>query len=111
MPPFLVPPRMRGGSTLIRRGKDAKQRVVSIGFRTQKALWRYVFDVSVSADDLHVQLLGLDDEDISNALQFPATKREILNKLQLRVAVFSDRIELNAVFPIEVIECQKRNHI
>jgi site-specific recombinase XerD len=32
----------RTGSILVRRGKGAKQRVVRIGFTTQKALWKYV---------------------------------------------------------------------
>jgi hypothetical protein len=56
-----------------------------------------------------LKILGLEDEDISNALQFPATRREILHKLQLKVIVFPDRIELNTVFPLQVIECQKCN--
>jgi len=31
-----------------------------------------------------LKILGLEDEDIYDALQFPATRREILHKLQLR---------------------------
>jgi hypothetical protein len=56
-----------------------------------------------------LKILGLDDEDVSKAMQFPATRREILHKLQLKVIVFPDRIELNTVFPLQVIECQKCN--
>lgn len=56
-----------------------------------------------------LKILGLDDEDISKAMHFPATRLEILKKLQLKVVVLPGRIELNAVFPIEAIECQKSN--
>ena len=56
-----------------------------------------------------LKILGLEDEDISKAMQFPATRREILHKLQLKVVVFPDRIELNTVFPLQVIERQKCN--
>ena len=55
-----------------------------------------------------LKILGLDNEDISKAMQFPSTRRELLDKLQVRVVVFSEkRIEINAVFPIDPIICQK----
>jgi len=34
-------------------------------------------------------------------------KRELLDKLQVRVVVFRDRIEIKAIFPIEPIYSQK----
>jgi len=37
-------------------------------------------------------------KDINKVIKFPATGREILDQLQLRVVVFEDRIELKAAF-------------
>ncbi len=53
------------------------------------------------------KILGLDNIDITEAFQFPSTRRELLDKLQVRVVVFPGRIEVNAVFPIDPIVCQK----
>jgi hypothetical protein len=33
-------------------------------------------------------------------MQFPTTQRELFDKLQLRLIVFKDKIEVKAVFPI-----------
>jgi hypothetical protein len=54
-----------------------------------------------------LNILGIDSKEMSDALQFPATKRELLDKLQVRLVVFHDRIEINAVFPINPIIRQK----
>jgi hypothetical protein len=54
-----------------------------------------------------LRILGLDDEDIAETLHFPAMRRKLLDKLQVKVVVFCDRIELNAIFPLEPILCQK----
>ncbi len=53
------------------------------------------------------KILGLDNIDITETFQFPSTRRELLDKLQVRVVVFPGRIEVNAVFPIDPIVCQK----
>ena len=45
-------------------------------------------------------------KDITGIIHFPATRRELLDMLQVRLAVFMDRVEVKAVFPIEPIECQ-----
>jgi hypothetical protein len=37
--------------------------------------------------------------EISSALQFPATRRECLDKLQLKVVISADRIKESAAFP------------
>jgi len=52
-------------------------------------------------------MLRLDNVDMTEVFQFPSTKREFLDKLQVRVVVFSDRAEINAVFPIAPIVYQK----
>ena len=49
-------------------------------------------------------ILGIDDSDLSKVTLLPATKREMLDKLQVRLMVFEDRIEVNAVFP----KCRRR---
>jgi len=54
-----------------------------------------------------LKILGLDSVDMTKAFQFPSTRRELLDKLQVRVVVFPDRVEVNAVFPIDPIICQK----
>jgi hypothetical protein len=50
-----------------------------------------------------LKMLGLDNVDMTKVFQFPSTKRELLDKLQVRVVIFSDRAEVNAVFPIAPI--------
>jgi len=54
-----------------------------------------------------LKIADFEDEDISKAVHFPATRRELLDKLQVRVIVFRDRIKVKAVFPIEPIYYQK----
>jgi len=54
-----------------------------------------------------LKIVGFEGKDISKVVQFPATRRELLDKLQVRVIVFRDRIEVKAVFPIEPIYCHK----
>jgi hypothetical protein len=47
-----------------------------------------------------LKMLNLDKVDMTEVFQFPTTKRELLDKLQVRVLIFSDRAEIKAVFPI-----------
>lgn len=54
-----------------------------------------------------LNIIGFNDKDISNILHFPATKREILDMLQVKVIVFMDRIEIKALFTIEPIGYQE----
>jgi site-specific DNA recombinase len=51
-------------------------------------------------------IVGLDDQELSRALHFPATRRELLDLLQVRVVVFEDRIEVKAIFPFKPIDYQ-----
>jgi len=60
-------------------------------------------------DELHriaLQVAGFEEQDISKVMGFPATRRQLLDKLQVRVVVYYDRIEVKAIFPIELINCQ-----
>ncbi len=52
-------------------------------------------------------IIGLDDKELTDVLGFPATKREIMEKLQMKVVVFPDRIDVKAIFPIASICYQK----
>ncbi len=52
-------------------------------------------------------MLNLDKVDMTEVFQFPTTKRELLDKLQVRVLIFSDRAEIKAVFPSAPIVYQK----
>jgi len=46
-----------------------------------------------------LNLLGIGDKDLSELMQFPATQRELYDKLRLQLVVFEDKIEIKAVFP------------
>ena len=48
-------------------------------------------------------LLELDDKGVSTAFQFPGTRRELLDRLRVKVIVFTDRVEVKALFPIAPI--------
>ena len=54
-----------------------------------------------------LRILGLDNVDMTKISQFPATKRELLDKLQVKVVVFCDRIEVKAVFSADPVYYQK----
>ncbi len=54
-----------------------------------------------------LQIVGFEDRDASRVMGFPATRRELLDKLQTQVVVFHDRIEVKAIFSVEPIDCQK----
>jgi len=53
------------------------------------------------------KIIGFEDKDISAVMQFPATRRELLDKLRVQAIIFHDRIEVKAIFPIEPIYRQK----
>jgi len=53
-----------------------------------------------------LQIVGFEDEAITAIIHFPATRRELLDMLQVRLVVFMDTVEVKAVFPIQPIDYQ-----
>jgi hypothetical protein len=53
-----------------------------------------------------IELIGLDNPALSKAEGFPTSKRQMLDKLQVRLSVFEDRVEVKSLFPIEPIGIQ-----
>ena len=53
-----------------------------------------------------LNVISLVDKQPSHKLAFPGSKRELFNKLQIKPVIFSDRIEINALFPIAPIGVQ-----
>lgn len=53
-----------------------------------------------------LRVVGLEDRKLSDTLGFPASKRELLDKLQVKLVIFNDRIEVNGLFPIQPIDIQ-----
>jgi site-specific DNA recombinase len=53
-----------------------------------------------------LKVVGFEDKKLSETFGFPASKRELLDKLQVKLVVFSDRIEVNGLFPIQPINIQ-----
>ncbi len=51
-------------------------------------------------------LIGFGNKTLSDTMGFPTSKRDLFNKLQMRLVVFNDRIEINGLFPIEPINIQ-----
>ena len=47
-----------------------------------------------------LKLLDIGNGELSDTMQFPTTQRELYDKLQLRLVVFKDKIEVKAVFPM-----------
>ena len=52
-------------------------------------------------------MLSIGDTGLSEVMQFPATQHELFDKLQLRLVVFKDKIEVKAVFPMPDIPNQE----
>jgi len=55
-----------------------------------------------------LKIIGFEDRALSEIMNFPASKREMLDKLQVKLAVFNDKIEVNCLFPVEPINIQLR---
>lgn len=53
-----------------------------------------------------LKVVGFEDRKLSDTLGFPASRRELLDKLQVKLVVFNDRIEVNGLFPIQPIDIQ-----
>ena len=54
-----------------------------------------------------LKFLNLGYSELSEETQFPTTKRELFDKLQLRLVVFNDKIEVKALFPMPDITHQE----
>jgi hypothetical protein len=54
-----------------------------------------------------LKLLDIGNGELSDTMQFPTTQRELFDKLQLRLVVFKDKIEVKAVFPMPDIKNQE----
>ena len=65
-----------------------------------------MFRLADKPHEVALRVVGFEDNALGNTLGFPASKREMLNKLQMRLVVFNDRIEVNGLFPIESINIQ-----
>ena len=61
---------------------------------------RIMFKVTDEPHHKFRKLLELGDKDLSENMQFPTTQRELFDKLQLRLIVFKDKIEVKAIFPM-----------
>jgi hypothetical protein len=53
-----------------------------------------------------LNLVLLENKELTNLIGFPASKRELFDILQLKVTVFDDRIDVNSIFPIDPIRRQ-----
>ena len=53
-----------------------------------------------------LNFIGFDDDILSKAAGFPTSKRQLLDKLQVRLIVFDDRVEVKSVFPVEPVNAQ-----
>jgi site-specific DNA recombinase len=54
-----------------------------------------------------LKIAKLHDASLTKTMGVPATEREWLDELQVRLTAFEDRMEVNAVFPIAPIDYQK----
>ena len=50
--------------------------------------------------EMVLSVVGLEDLELTSLLGFPATRREILDRLQVHLYVFKDRVEIKSVFEI-----------
>ena len=44
-------------------------------------------------------MAGFEDGELSQTSGFPTSRRQLFDKLQVKLAVFNDRIEVNSLFP------------
>ena len=50
-----------------------------------------------------LKVVGFTNKALSDIMGFPTTKRDMFNKLQMRLVVFNDRIEVNGKQPIDLL--------
>jgi len=53
-----------------------------------------------------LKLVGFEDVDLSKSAGFPTSRRQLPDKLQTRLSVFDDRVEVKALFPVEAVGVQ-----
>jgi site-specific DNA recombinase len=53
-----------------------------------------------------LKMVGFEDGDLSKSAGFPTSRRQLLDKLQVKLAVFNDRIEVKALFPVKPVNVQ-----
>ncbi len=56
-----------------------------------------------------LSLVGIENSDVSDAVQFLAKKRELLDMLQVRLTAYEDRVDVKAIFTVEPINSQTSN--
>jgi len=54
-----------------------------------------------------LKIIDIEDENTSKSSHFPTKRRKVLDRLQVQVVVFHDRIDIKSVFNIEPIHNQK----
>jgi len=68
---------------------------------------RIMFKITDEPHNHVLKFLGMGNSDFSEDLQFPTTQRELFDKLQLRLIVFKDKIEVKAIFSMPDIMPQE----
>ncbi len=51
-----------------------------------------------------LKIVGLNSKEVGSVMHFPGTRRELLDRLGVRVIVFPDRVEVKAVFNIDPVD-------
>jgi hypothetical protein len=50
-----------------------------------------------------LKVIGFEDKEVTKILGFPASRRELHDRVQLKLVVFSDRIEVKSLFSDDII--------
>ncbi len=53
-----------------------------------------------------LKLVGFDEPELSQTMGFPASRRQLLDKLRVKLTVFDEKVEVKAFFPIEPVGVQ-----
>ncbi len=56
---------------------------------------------------LALRLVGLDYPKLGQSMGFPASRRQLLDKLRVKLTVFDEKVEVKAFFPIEPVGVQQ----
>lgn len=51
-----------------------------------------------------LRFAGFEDKDVTKAVKFPATRRELLDMLQVKFTAYEDRVDVKAIFTVEPIK-------
>jgi len=68
---------------------------------------RIMFKIRDEPHNYVLKFLRMGNTNFSENMQFPTTQRELFDKLQLRLIVFKDKIEVKAIFPMPDIMPQE----